>query len=418
MHGEAGSMPIEALQVGDRVLGMEMGGASPRPAIGIVQHVFTRTVGQAVRLEIGDELLVCSLEHPFYVPGRGWLAAGELEAGTPLLGRGGRPLEVTRATRIDGEHTVHNIEVAGLHDYFVGDGGVLVHNKAMRWMLQDRAAALEGRTAEVIERASALPEDAPGRAEILEQARALEPEAGRLAERGRSAADESAIEPERAAIERIEDALSELETRLEVAELPPELAALADEARALETRANDLPAEVPAKWELLSEAQRLRGEIEAVRELMEDSPDPALVDEYWALRRQLADLERRISEAEPAPPAADPWQERLERARWTDHGRKHMKARTAEEAREMSRPSERGETQPSQYLPDVDNAALELEALRNGEVIRGDPADPHGTVHVRYDAGRVIGYDGGEAVTTMRAEISSGDVYHGHPRNF
>ena len=84
----------------------------------------------------------------------------------------------------------------------------------------------------------------------------------------------------------------------------------------------------------------------------------------------------------------------------------------------MSEVSESGEPNPSQYSPDVNNQALELEALRNGEVIRGNPADPNGTVHVRYDAGRVIGYDGGEAVTTMRAEITSGNEYHGHPRQF
>jgi hypothetical protein len=418
VHGEAGPVPIETIRVGDRVLGMQMDGLSPRPAVGVVQHLFTRTVDRVVEIEVGDELLVCSLEHPFYVHERGWVAAGELEAGAVLLSREGRPVEIRRVVHAERAATVHNIEVAGIHDYFVGREGVLVHNKAMRWMLQDRAAALEGRTAEIIERASALPEDAPGRAEVLRDAQALEAEAARLAERGRTAADEAALEGERSAIEQVEESLAELEGRLEVAELPPELARLEADARALEHRANELPNEAPAKWELIGRAQRLRAEIEAVRELMAESPDPALVDEYWALRRQLAELEREISEAEPRPPASDPWNERLDRARWTDHGRKHMKARTAEEAREMSMPDENGNAEPSQYLPDVDNAALELEALRNGEVIRGDPAEPGGTVHVKYNAGRVIGYDGGEAVTTMRAEISGGDVYHGHPRKF
>ena len=95
-----------------------------------------------------------------------------------------------------------------------------------------------------------------------------------------------------------------------------------------------------------------------------------------------------------------------------------MQARSAEQAKEMTTPTDRDPAPPSQYLPEVDNQALELEALRRGTVIRGDPTTPGSTVHVRYDAGRIIGYDGGEAVTTMRAEIAAGDVYHGHPRKF
>jgi hypothetical protein len=416
VHTKAGPKAIESIQIGDVVWALEMGAVNQRVSA-TVTHTFVRHVERIVEVDVAGETLAVSATHPFWVPRRGWIQVAELEVGTPLLCKDGSEPLITGIRVNNGRFEVYNIAVDDPHDYFVGHSALLVHNKAMRWMLQDRAAALQERLAEIIERGEALPGDAPGRGEILEQARTLRPEAERLTEAGRQAGDQAALEGERAAIEGMEERLAGLDQRIEIAELPSQIASLEAEVRALEHRARSMPDSNPNKFELVREAEALRGDIESLRELSGEGADPALVDEAWSLSRRLAELEERLSESEPRP-VADPWQERLDRAEWSDHGRKHMKATTEQEARTMSEVSESGEPNPSQYLPDVNNQALELEALRNGEVIRGNPADPNGTVHVRYDAGRVIGYDGGEAVTTMRAEITSGDTYHGHPRKF
>jgi len=107
------------------------------------------------------------------------------------------------------------------------------------------------------------------------------------------------------------------------------------------------------------------------------------------------------------------WRTRLEAATYSDHGRKHLRARSEDEAKKLS--SNGG---PAQYLPGIDNGALEREALQNGTVISGEPSDPGSTVKVRYDCGRPVGYFNGEAVSTIRAEITSGNIFHGHPRKF
>jgi hypothetical protein len=145
--------------------------------------------------------------------------------------------------------------------------------------------------------------------------------------------------------------------------------------------------------------------------------DDSVVREIDRLNGELRDLDSEVTAREPAPPVADPWQQRLDGAQWDPHGYKHMQARTEAQARDMTTPTDDNPSPPSQYLPEINNQALELEALRNGEVIRGDRADPSSGVHVKYDAGRVIGYDNGEPVTTMRSELS-GNSYHGHPRKF
>lgn len=174
------------------------------------------------------------------------------------------------------------------------------------------------------------------------------------------------------------------------------------------------------RWQQIQQADELLGNAKALRDLANSGEaDPSLLDEYWSLRRQLTGLDRNVTEIEPAPPAeATVLEQRLARAKWSPHDAKHMKATSEAQARRMTTPSDTQPDPPSQYLPDVNNQALELEALQNGTVIRGNPNDPGSTVHVRYDAGRVIGYDGGEPTTTMRAELTAGDVYHGHPRRF
>ncbi len=89
---------------------------------------------------------------------------------------------------------------------------------------------------------------------------------------------------------------------------------------------------------------------------------------------------------------------------WTNHGYKHLQARTLDDAKAFS--SNGG---AAQYLPGVNNKALEKLAAQKGFVIE------HGkTKYFFYKSDKVIGYDNGTATQWIRAEISS-RMYHGHP---
>jgi RHS repeat-associated protein len=108
------------------------------------------------------------------------------------------------------------------------------------------------------------------------------------------------------------------------------------------------------------------------------------------------------------------WRSRLQGSKWSPHGSprgKHMRATTAEDAARIS--SGGG---PEQYLPGVNSRALEREALQNGTIIRGVPEDPGSTVHVLYRSDSVVGYANGEPTHWIRAEITAGNIFHGHPR--
>src|SRR6185503_6275797 len=90
---------------------------------------FQRQRTSWLKLGIDETFVEVTAEHPFYVLGKGWVQAGKLSTGDRLL-----PYEpsststITSIESIAGATTVLNFEVEDLHDYFITDEGVLVHN--------------------------------------------------------------------------------------------------------------------------------------------------------------------------------------------------------------------------------------------------------------------------------------------------
>jgi len=89
-----------------------------------------------------SETLTCTPEHPFFVPGQGWVEAGSLGIGTSIVTRAGPQMAVASVTWQKnkaeelastsglGGYTVYNLTVDGDHTFFVGTtgGGTWVHN--------------------------------------------------------------------------------------------------------------------------------------------------------------------------------------------------------------------------------------------------------------------------------------------------
>jgi len=77
--------------------------------------------------ENGDTLGV-TYQHPIYsATAGGWRLAGELEPGEQVLTKSG-VLEFVAKEQQKGFETVYNLEVRALHNFLVGDAGVVVHN--------------------------------------------------------------------------------------------------------------------------------------------------------------------------------------------------------------------------------------------------------------------------------------------------
>lgn len=163
-----GPRPIETIRVGQWVLSRDE--VSRRQAMKRVVRLFRGQTDQVVTIRVaagrpshagrdrssGDEddslqTLRCTTEHPFWVEGRGFVPAAELEAGQRGLDSAGR--EVTYVSvEVRDERAAHfNFEVEDFHTYFVSetenDPAVWVHNKCFsRRDAAELLARSEGRS--------------------------------------------------------------------------------------------------------------------------------------------------------------------------------------------------------------------------------------------------------------------------------
>ena len=121
---------IEQIKVGDYVLAKDplaSGPPTPHRVIATPRNWTEHTVH--VHLKGGGELQ-STREHPFWVAGRGWVHAKDLEAGDQLMDDLGLPAAVSNV-RVETRTTdTFNLVVEGVHTYYVivGDVPVLVHN--------------------------------------------------------------------------------------------------------------------------------------------------------------------------------------------------------------------------------------------------------------------------------------------------
>lgn len=127
---------IEDIRVGDLVWAWDdaTGRLARRPVVGLFRHMARPIL--AVTASGADQVrhrVECTTEHPFWVENKGWVAACQLKPGDPLRCIDGcGDLRVTALTRLAARADVYNFEVAGLHNYFVGLAGVLVHNESSK----------------------------------------------------------------------------------------------------------------------------------------------------------------------------------------------------------------------------------------------------------------------------------------------
>ena len=131
-----GSVPIETLEVGDRVLARSglTGVKAPRRVVGLHQGSAPWLVDLEVRPADGGApfSLTCTPEHPFYVAEKGWTAARDLLPGSVLASDDESRFTVVALRRREGPIEIYNLEVEGWHSYFVasapGGRGLWVHN--------------------------------------------------------------------------------------------------------------------------------------------------------------------------------------------------------------------------------------------------------------------------------------------------
>ena len=127
----AGTMPIEQVTVGMMVLARDeaTGKTELKPVTQVFRYegreiygvVLLDDKGKASRLEVTDD-------HPFKVPGQGWVISRDLRPGMLLESLRHVGLKVIHIEDLGRTQPTFNFEVDESHTFFVGEAGVLVHN--------------------------------------------------------------------------------------------------------------------------------------------------------------------------------------------------------------------------------------------------------------------------------------------------
>lgn len=122
---ERGQVPVEMIEVGDRVLSknIETGELAYKPVL----HTTVREDASVKEVLINGKSIVASDGHHFWISGKGWVKTHELKAGDPIHTVTG----TTRLTSLETEprpESVYNLVVADFHTYFVGQSLILSHD--------------------------------------------------------------------------------------------------------------------------------------------------------------------------------------------------------------------------------------------------------------------------------------------------
>ncbi len=126
---EDGSRRIDQIKVGDKVWAYNPD--TGEKELKEVVSVFVKETDEILHLETTDGTIDTTTTHPFYVVGQGWTAAGDLKAGDEIYSLDGTTVIINGANleKLDETIKVYNLEVADFHTYFVGNTGMLVHNR-------------------------------------------------------------------------------------------------------------------------------------------------------------------------------------------------------------------------------------------------------------------------------------------------
>ncbi|MBA4502905.1 polymorphic toxin-type HINT domain-containing protein [Marinobacterium marinum] len=120
-----GPVPIEQLSVGDRVESRNTSGFTDADQP-IIQEL-SRTAPGYQRIDTEFGTLTATPEHPFWVQGKGWTEAKDLEWEDPIATLEGDVVAYGN-TYVEEPTRVYNFSVANTPNYFAGEAKAWVHN--------------------------------------------------------------------------------------------------------------------------------------------------------------------------------------------------------------------------------------------------------------------------------------------------
>jgi hypothetical protein len=122
----AGDIPISEIEPGDTVLAYDE--ATGTTDVFTVTATWAHVDPMVTTVTLDGEAIATTSEHPFYVLLKGWVPAGQLQAGDSVRRADGSYGVVADVAHTYEPQVMYNLTVDTAHTFFVGAGAWLVHN--------------------------------------------------------------------------------------------------------------------------------------------------------------------------------------------------------------------------------------------------------------------------------------------------
>ena len=130
---ENGPINIENVKVGDYIYALNLD--NNERELRRVNSVYEGYTEETYEITVGDELIITTPKHQFYVVDKGWIRAFDLQEGDVLnsISDGNMVIDKIEHKFHDVPLPVYNMSIEELHNYLVTEYQLLVHNDNSPW---------------------------------------------------------------------------------------------------------------------------------------------------------------------------------------------------------------------------------------------------------------------------------------------
>ncbi len=122
-----GYRDIANLEVGDVVYGFDHEANCIKECK--VKVNYSRKVSDFLKVRLGAEEVTVTENHPFFVEDKGYIEIGKLQEGDEVFSISQKSIYLSYKEQVNEEVRVYNLTVEDCHNFIIGRGMILVHNK-------------------------------------------------------------------------------------------------------------------------------------------------------------------------------------------------------------------------------------------------------------------------------------------------
>jgi hypothetical protein len=145
-----GLVPIEQIEIGNLLYGYDF--KSKKNVLKPVIELFKNFAEKYVKLHTPEGSVEATGGHRFWIPqAEKWVNANQLEVGMQFVNNNGSLVPLIKTEIVEQNAPTYNLEVADVHNYFVGIDQILSHNKTIKESIFNNTETIDVRFYEILD---------------------------------------------------------------------------------------------------------------------------------------------------------------------------------------------------------------------------------------------------------------------------